>query len=61
VNAELQARVESLEAERLRPVPPAPPRLPAAVSEALRLVMDRLVELDENGALGDDEPKGAAR
>ncbi len=45
MNAELGARLESLEAERLRPVPAKPPSLPPAVSEAFRLLMDRLVEL----------------
>ncbi|GGK61878.1 hypothetical protein Sme01_03740 [Sphaerisporangium melleum] len=51
MNAELAARLESLEAERLRPVPAKPPSLPAAASEAFKLLMDRLVELP----LADDE------
>lgn len=55
MNAELAARLESLEAERLRPVPPKPSSLPPRVNEAFKLLMDRLVELP----LGDEPGRPA--
>lgn len=47
---ELDLRVRSLEAERLRPVPPKPPRLPSGVVEALNEVLDRLMAADAEEA-----------
>lgn len=65
MSPELAARLESLEAERLRPVPPKPAPLPAATKEAFRLLMDRLLELHEGDDVGeepaDEEPGDAQR
>ncbi len=55
MNPELAARLESLEAERLRPVPARPPVLPSPIQEAFRGVLDRLVQADAENDPGAPE------
>src|SRR5687768_16874832 len=58
VNAELEARLWSLEAERLRPTPPPPPVTPSALAAFVPQLVDDILAADVDGVLG-HEPAGA--
>lgn len=52
MNAELVARLEALEAERLRPTPPKPPASPSALAEVVFREIEDVLTADVDGVLG---------
>lgn len=55
IRDELDLRVRSLEAERLRPVPAKPPKLPSGIDDAFTEVLDRLTVADAEDAIDHQE------